>query len=232
MKTPDSNRSCRKRKIVERMGIDDVKLYTLSPRVKITPFTKHKHFLEASMPSNHDEEIKKTVEKMVDDSDSEENIPPKTELRTGSGKPKPEFKYDDSDSEENIPLVNKTKKKILDDIPAGNSRKFRGIANSNDIDSEAENLPLVNKTKKKFFRKSKSELENLDQSKISAMESSTLPSLAPIGNVKHSNFEIRGRSVLKTVKNRYNFKIQNDNSNSLHTTLLLKSNSVFLLPTL
>ena len=53
--TPESlNRPNRKRKIVERMGIDDVKLtdITISPRVKITPFSKHQHLIETSSSTN------------------------------------------------------------------------------------------------------------------------------------------------------------------------------------
>ena len=52
LETP--NRPNRKRKIVERMGIDDVKLtdLTFSPRVKITPFGKHQHLLESTSPTS------------------------------------------------------------------------------------------------------------------------------------------------------------------------------------
>ena len=53
LKTPESlNRPNlkRKRKIVEKMGIDDVKLtdVVFSPKVKITPFSKHQHLMETT----------------------------------------------------------------------------------------------------------------------------------------------------------------------------------------
>ena len=51
LKTPETlNRPNRKRKIAERMGIDDVKLtdVVFSPKVKITPFSKHQHLMETT----------------------------------------------------------------------------------------------------------------------------------------------------------------------------------------
>lgn len=53
IKTPDSSRPCRRKKFVERMGIDDVKLSeVVSPRVCITPFTKHSKNAELAEDTN------------------------------------------------------------------------------------------------------------------------------------------------------------------------------------
>ena len=138
LKTPEpANRPCRRRKMVERMGIDDIKLTdAISPKVKITPFSKYKHLLEdSSKKAANDSDDNDDHD---DDNDITENEPNIVILDNSSDE---EVSFNTSTNKEPIKVtVPRNIEEIQDRVvvPSKGTKRKRSSFQISDVDDEEE----------------------------------------------------------------------------------------------